>query len=165
VPDPRTTVLLAVATVIAGAAIAAIALGGDDQTRQEAVAERGAKVMPFSLDATTHVFAATATGGTQRVVAEDPRDRDQVRLVREHLRAEAKAFQRGEFADPESIHGGSMPGLADLRAGYERFTVRYRDLPDGAAIDYRTTDPSLVAAIRDWFDAQLGDHGTHAQAE
>jgi hypothetical protein len=162
-PDRR-TILLAVAVVIAGGTGAAVALGGDDQSRRQAVAERGANVMPFSLDATTHVFDATATGGTQRVVADDPRDGEQIRLVREHLRNEARAFQRGDFADPASIHGDGMPGLADLRAGYERFTVRYRDLPDGAAIDYRTTDPSLVAAIRDWFDAQLGDHGTHAQA-
>jgi hypothetical protein len=57
-----------------------------------------------------------------------------------------------------------MPGLADLRVGYRRFTVRFRDLPDGAQIDCRTTDPSLVTAIRDWFDAQVGDHGTDAQA-
>jgi hypothetical protein len=163
-PSRRTTALLAAVTVMAGGAIAGVALGGEDQTRQEAVAERGAKVMPFSLDATTHVFDATATGGTQRVVTDDPGDREQIRLVREHLRGEANAFQRGDFADPASIHGGDMPGLADLRVGYRRFTVRYRDLPDGAQIDYRTTDPSLVTAIRDWFDAQLGDHGADAQA-
>jgi hypothetical protein len=163
-PSLRTTTLLAAATAIAGGVIAAVALGGEDQTRQQAVADRGAKVMPFSLDATRHVFNATATGGTQRVVADDPRDHEQIRLVREHLREEATAFQRGDFADPASIHGEDMPGLADLRAGYTRFTVRYRDLPDGAQIDYRTTDPSLVTAIRDWFDAQLGDHGADAQA-
>jgi hypothetical protein len=163
-PSRRTTTLLAAATVIAGGVIAAVALGGEDQTRQQAVAERGANVMPFSLDATTHVFDATATGGTQRVVADDPRDGEQIRLVREHLREEANAFQRGDFADPESIHGQDMPGLADLQVGYKRFTVRYRDLPDGAQIDYRTADPTLVAAIRDWFDAQLGDHGADAQA-
>jgi hypothetical protein len=163
-PDRRTTVLLAAATVIAGGAIAGVALGGEDQTRQGAVAERGAKVMPFSLDATTHVFDAAATGGTQRVVADDPRDREQIRLIREHLREEAKAFQRGDFADPASIHGQDMPGLADLRAGYERIRVRYRELPDGAEIEYRTTDASLAAAIRDWFDAQLRDHGADARA-
>jgi hypothetical protein len=56
-----------------------------------------------------------------------------------------------------------MPGLAELRAGHERFEVRYRDLPDGAQIDYRTADPSLVTAIHHWFDAQLGDHGDDAE--
>jgi hypothetical protein len=144
--------------------VAAVAAGCGEQTRQEAVAERGARVMPFSLDATAHVFAASATGGTQRVVADDPRDRDQVRLVREHLRKEAGAFRRGDFSDPAAIHGGRMPGLAELRAGRARISVRYRDLPDGAAIDYRTADPALVAAISEWFDAQVGDHGADAHA-
>jgi hypothetical protein len=162
-PRRRTITMLAGAALAAGGAVAAIALTGGDQTRQHAVAERGAKVMPFSLEATTHVFDATATGGTQRVVADEPGDREQIRLVREHLRKEAEAFQRGDFGDPATIHGQEMPGLAALRGGYERFTVRYRDLPDGAQIDYRTADPSLVTAIRDWFDAQLGDHGTDAE--
>jgi hypothetical protein len=162
-PDRRTIGVLAVAAVMGGAVVAGVALGGANQTRQQAVAERGAKVMPFSLDATTHVFDATATGGTQRVIADDPRDREQIRLIREHLREEATAFQRGDFADPASIHGQNMPGLEQLRAGYERIEVRYRDLPDGARIDYRTPGRSLAAAVRDWFDAQLNDHGAHAE--
>jgi hypothetical protein len=159
----RTTTALAAAILAGGATIAAAALGGDDRTRQAAVAERGATVMPFSLEATTHVFEATATGGTQRVVADDPRDCRQIRLIREHLRKEAAAFRRGEFADPAAIHGQSMPGLAELEAGHERLDVSYRELPDGARIDYRSDDRSLVAAIQDWFDAQLGDHGDDAQ--
>jgi hypothetical protein len=162
-PKRRATAVLAAAILAGGATIAAVALGGDDESRQDAVAERGATVMPFSLEATTHVFAARATGGTQRVVADDPRDRRQVRLIREHLREEAEAFRRGEFADPAAIHGESMPGLAQLEAGYQRFDVSYRDLPDGARIDYRTDARSLVAAIHEWFDAQLSDHGGHAR--
>jgi hypothetical protein len=162
-PDRRPIALLAAAAVIAGGAVAAVAAGGDGQTRQEAVAERGAKVMPFSLDATTHVFDATATGGIQRVIADDPGDHEQLRPIREHLREEATAFQRGDFADPASIHGHDMPGLEELRAGYERIEVRYRDLPDGGRIDYQTSNRPLAAAIRDWFDAQLNDHGAHAK--
>jgi hypothetical protein len=160
----RTTAVLAAGVLAAGGTIAAVAPGGDDQTRQDAVAERGAGVMPFLLDATTHVFDPTGTGGTQRVVADDPGDGEQIRLIREHLRKEAEAFQRGDFADPASIHGRTMPGLAELEAGFRRFAVSYRDLPAGGRIDYRTDDRSLVAAIREWFDAQLGDHGEHAQS-
>jgi hypothetical protein len=162
-PKRRAAAVLAAALLAAGATLAAVALGGDEKSRQDAVAQRGATVMPFSLEATTHVFAAGASGGTQRVVADDPRDRRQVRLIRAHLRKEAAAFRRGEFADPAAIHGESMPGLAELEAGYQRFEVGYRDLPDGARIDYRTDDRSLVAAIHEWFDAQLGDHGDDAQ--
>jgi hypothetical protein len=163
-PDRTIATLLATALLIAGTAIAAVALGGDGRTRQQAIAERGATIMPFSLDATAHVFDATATGGTQRVIADDPRDSKQIRLIREHLRNETVAFRRGNFADPASIHGQRMPGLAELRTGYTPVTVRYRELPTGAAIDYHSTDPTLIAAIGDWFNAQLGDHGADSHA-
>ena len=50
------------------AGLAFAACGSDDQAladRQQAVAEAGAEVMPFNLDATTHVFTDTPTGGIQ----------------------------------------------------------------------------------------------------
>lgn len=137
-------------------------MGNEDQSREAVVAERGATVMPFSLDATTHVFDAEIRGGTQRVVVDDPSDSDQIRLVREHLRTEAAAFRRGDFADPASIHGHEMPGIAALKTGYKRIDVRYRELPDGAEIAYRTDDRSLAGAVASWFDAQLADHGDDA---
>lgn len=161
-PDRRITVLLAAATVATGGAVAAVAMEGADGSRAAAVAERGAKVMPFSLDATTHVFDATAQGGTQRVVAKDPDDTREIQLIREHLRKEADAFSRGDFADPAVIHGDDMPGLETLQAGYEAIDVQYRDLPDGAEITYGTDDPDLAAAVRAWFDAQLTDHAGDA---
>ncbi|HVL95045.1 MAG TPA: hypothetical protein VM266_04225 [Solirubrobacteraceae bacterium] len=160
----RTAVAALIATAaIAGAGAAASAVGGDDTSRREQVRDRGARVMPFSLDATTHYFDATPTGGIQRVLAKDPGDAEQVRLIREHLREEAAAFARGDFGDPASIHGDDMPGLRELSAGHDRIDVRYRDLPAGARIDYRTRDRRLARAVQAWFDAQLSDHGPDAQ--
>ncbi len=161
-PDRRIIALLAAATLAVGGAVAGVTTGNDDRTREAAVAERGAKVMPFSLDATTHIFDADDTGGTQRVIADDRSDSEQIRLVREHLRKEAAAFQRGDFADPASIHGNDMPGLAALKAGFNRIAVSYRDLPDGAEIAYRTNDRGLATAVGNWFNAQLTDHGKDA---
>jgi len=83
-------------------------------------------------------------------------------LINEHLREEADAFSRGDFADPAAIHGEDMPGLDTLRTGYQDIDVRYRDLPDGAEIAYRTDSPDVAAAVRAWFDAQLGDHAGDA---
>lgn len=57
-----------------------------------------------------------------------------------------------------------MPGLAALKTGYRRIKVRYRNLPDGAQLAYRTAAPALAAAIGDWFGAQLRDHGSDAKA-
>ena len=133
------------------------------ETRQEEVAERGAEVMPFDLEKTTHVFEPTRTGGVQQVVADDPSDGEQVALIRAHLREEAEAFRRGDLSDPAKIHGQDMPGLEKLQAGAAEIDIRYSELPDGAQIEYETSDPALVSALHEWFDAQLSDHGGHAE--
>lgn len=131
--------------------------------RQEAVAERGRTVMPFDLEETTHHFTPTGTGGVQDVLADQPDDAEQVTLIRSHLQQEAKAFGRGDFGDPAQIHGDGMPGLTELQNGYERIEVRYREQPDGATLTYTTEEPALVDALHDWFEAQLSDHGDHAE--
>ncbi|GIF78067.1 hypothetical protein [Asanoa siamensis] len=114
------------------------------------------------LDRTTHEFRKDDRGGTQTVVADDPADGTQVDLVREHLRAEADRFRRGDFADPARIHGDAMPGLADLRGHAGRITLSYTDVPAGGRIVYATGDEGLRAALHAWFDAQVTDHGPHA---
>jgi hypothetical protein len=43
-----------------------------DASRQEAVRERSADVMPFDMNATTHIFTKTPEGGVQRVVVKTP---------------------------------------------------------------------------------------------
>jgi hypothetical protein len=159
----------------AGAALLAAGVGaglalagrGDDPAgptgRQAEVAERGAEVMPFDLDRTTHVFTARPGGGVQVVTADDPDDAEQVRLVRAHLGEEAGAFAGGDFGDPASIHGADMPGLAALQAGADRIAVSYQDVPAGGQLTYTTSDPALVEALHAWFDAQVSDHGSHAE--
>ncbi|MBA2386149.1 MAG: aspartate carbamoyltransferase [Acidimicrobiia bacterium] len=155
-------VTLAVAAVI-GAVLIGVTLSDDGSSRQRTVAERGADVMPFDLEATTHVFVPTETGGIQTVVADDPTDSEQVALIRFHLRDEVERFRVGDFGDPATIHGQEMPGLAVLQANFDALETDYRDKPDGAEITYHSSDPAVVAALHDWFDAQLSDHGTRAQ--
>ena len=111
-----------VAATLAGVAVALAAgctpqpAGDGLAERQEAVAERGASVMPFDLERTTHHFTPTDTGGVQGVVADQPEDTEQIDLIREHLEEEAEAFGRGDFGDPARIHGSEMPGLAEGQA-------------------------------------------------
>ena len=136
----------------------------DEPSRQEVVAARGAMVMPFDLDATTHVFDATDTGGVQTVVAEDPTDAGQVALIREHLRLEVERFRVGDFGDPVSVHGGDMPGIGVLQANADALEITYRDRDDGGEVTYVSDEPTVVAALQEWFAAQLSDHGGHAQA-
>jgi len=133
------------------------------KARQQAVAERGAVVMPFDLDATTHVFAPTGDGGVQTVVADDSADEEQIALIRSHLQDEVGAFRQGDFGDPATIHGHDMPGLTVLESSADRLTITFREVPAGGEVTYSSDDPVVVQALHDWFQAQLMDHGEHAQ--
>jgi hypothetical protein len=136
-----------------------------DAQRQAEVAKLGADVMPFSLKATTHVLTKTAQGGVQRVVAKSPADAQQVKLVREHLRNIQTQFLKGDFSGPTHIHGAEMPGLSELKSAKPgQVAIDYKDVHAGAELTYRTADAKLVAALHQWFDAQLSDHGADATA-
>lgn len=165
---PRSDAPRTLAAVLATAALAIIGCSaGDDgalDARQADVARRGAEVMPFDLDATTHTFTKTRDGGLQVVVADDPSNDEQVGLIRSHLAKERERFAKGDFDDPASIHGHDMDGVAELRAGYAAVTVEYAERPDGAQLTYTTDDPALIDAIHAWFDRQVMDHGPHAEA-
>jgi hypothetical protein len=129
--------------------------------RQATVEQRSESVMPFDMNRTMHMFMPTTSGGVQSIVSNDG-DHHQIALIRSHLRKEAQAFAHGNFSDPASIHGMTMPGLARLRAGARHIAVRYADTASGAMITYKTSDPTLISAIHDWFAAQVSDHGAHA---
>lgn len=149
--------------VVAFVAVCVAACGDSDlERRRAAVAEAGRTVMPFDLEATTHVFENLDDGGRQSVVAgaDDP---GQIELIRSHLSEEGERFARGDFHDPAMIHGDEMPGLHTLIMGHKRLKITYRDVERGAEIRYGSEDPALVEAIHQWFDAQRSDHGQHAQ--
>lgn len=134
-----------------------------DEKRLDEVAERGTHVMPFDLEKTTHVFSKTANGGIQQVIAKDKSDTAQIQLIRDHLSEISKEFKQGNFFKPAQIHGGDMPGLAELKtANPGQIEIEYLALPDGAQINYSAKLPQFINAIHQWFDAQLSDHARHA---
>ena len=136
-----------------------------DTARQEIVRQRSADVMPFDMNATTHVFTKTPTGGIQRVILKTPGDTGQTALIRHHLRDIANKFAHGDFGASADVHGADMPGLAALKSAIPGdLQVRYRDVQSGAEIRYSSRNPRVVVALHEWFDAQLADHGTDAMA-
>jgi hypothetical protein len=157
-------VLCANAAVAAFAAVLGIT-PALSQTKQEHIHEMGQTVMPFDLNKTVHVFRMTDSGGVQSVVVKDALDKDQVGLIRQHLQHETEAFQRGDYADPTSLHGATMPGVLELTGHHQEITVSYSELPLGAAITFETQDRHLVTAVHRWFGAQLSEHGADARAE
>ena len=151
------------AVLLLSLAVAACTNDNADATkdRQDEVAEKGAEVMPFDLDATTHQFDPTDDGLVETVVADDPDDAEQVELVQEHLTDEADRFRRGDYADPAAIHGQDMPGLATLEEQAASIDVELELLPDGASLTFSTDDPAVVDALHAWGEAQTSDHGEH----
>jgi len=141
--------------------------GGDAyaQSTQEHVHHMAHEVMPFDISRTTHIFRMTESGGVQRVVAKDPGDAQQIALIQQHLQHEASRFQRGDYADPETLHGADMPGLQELRRSAPKIRVTYSPRPDGAQIVFETGDLPTLTAIHRWFGAQLSEHGADAKAE
>ena len=130
--------------------------------RLEEVAARGAEVMPFDLERTTHIFKKRDNGGLQQVISDDG-DAAQIELIRGHLIEETERFSQGDFHDPQMIHGENMAGVHQLMSGYQQITLEYSDLENGGQILYTTADAEMVTALHAWFDAQVSDHGGHAQ--
>lgn len=152
-----------VVVTLAGLLVVAgfVVFGPDDTpTRQEVVAQRGSKVMPFDLNATQHHFETTATGAVETVTADSADDSTQVDLIRQHLRTEATRFEQGDYGDPAAIHGHDMPGLQTLTQSAGRIDITYAELPAGARITFTTDDPALRSTLADWIMAQNMDHGT-----
>jgi len=135
------------------------------ETQQEQVHRMSHHVMPFDMAKTVHVFKMTESGGVERVLVRDPQDREQLALIRQHLRHEADKFQHGDYSDPAHLHGNDMSGLAEIQANTVHIKITYRDLSGGGQITFETKDLHTLTAIHRWFGAQLSEHGHDARAE
>lgn len=93
----------------------------------------------------------------------DPKDDQQINLIRRHLKDVASQFEHGDFSGPSHIHGAQMPGLIELgKSKPGEIAIRYEDVPKGGEIQFSTHSAKLVSALHRWIDAQLTDHGTDA---
>jgi len=143
--------------------LSALAVEKVSEARLDEVAERGSHVMPFDLEQTTHIFSKTAQGGLQQVVVKDPANTEQIKLIRQHLTKISTEFRKGDFSNPTKIHGKDMLGLEVLRnTKPEQISIVYKELPNGAEINYASQEEKVIVAIHQWFDAQLNDHARHA---
>jgi hypothetical protein len=117
-----------------------------------ALAQRGAQPSPPPPDQALHVYRETIDGGVQIVVDHELK-RAELQALRGRLRAQAKQFERGEFA----LAANAIPpaSLGALKAGATHITVTYTDVDDGGAIRLKTSDPALIHAIYDYFAAQV----------
>lgn len=140
-----------------------LAVEPTSEARLDEVVARGVHVMPFDLEKTLHIFNKVENGGVQQVIVKDKNDTTQIALIREHLSKIAREFNAGDFSNPVKIHGENMAGLPAMRTAEKgSLSIVYKELSDGAQIDYTSEKADLINAIHQFFDAQLSDHARHA---
>lgn len=128
-----------------------------------AMQARGFVVMGVNQYTSVHRFDALPNGGR----VELQRDRDDstgTAAIRAHLRAIARAFANGDFTAPADVHAETVPGVPVMRA--RRAAIRYdvSDLPRGAELRIRSTDPVAVEAIHGFLAYQRQEHRTGSSA-
>ena len=131
--------------------------------RRHMIHSRSSLVMPFNMNNVTHYFLDTKSGGILKIKAKNPEDTVQIKLIRDHLKKEHALFSKGNFADPETLHGMNMPGLKILSSSKDKYKVAYKELFDGAQLTFTSEDPKVIKALHIWFAAQLRDHGKDAK--
>jgi hypothetical protein len=140
----------------------------DDSTmmhRQQMIHSESHMVMPFDMNKVTHYFIKNDSGGVLIIKIKDINDTVQVMLVREHLKKEYQLFSKGDFTDPQMLHGKNMPGLKVLSKSKDKYKVKFEELPEGADLNFISEDTKVINAIHQWFDAQLKDHGNDAKSK
>jgi hypothetical protein len=142
----------------------ALALTLADQTQKpDAHADmnaRGAHVMGFDQDKTTHRFLLHADGGAVDILVKDPADTANRDAIRAHLPHIAQMFADGNFEAPMLIHDTNVPGTNQMTALKNRIRFAYVETPRGGRLDIITTDPAALKAVHEFMRFQIQDHKT-----
>jgi hypothetical protein len=148
---------LACAAALAAAAITATRA----QTAHDhhaAVDARGARVMGFDQQRTTHHFHLHPDGGAIDVAVKDPADRANRDAIRAHLPHIASMFAAGDFQAPMLVHATEVPGTAALARLKAAVIWRYVETPNGGRVDIVTRDAAALDAVHRFLRFQIADH-------
>lgn len=119
--------------------------------------KRGQMAMGVDQYASRHKFDITADGGRIEL-QRDKQDSLGVAQIRAHMKLIQHAFEAGDFSTPAFVHMRDMPGTALMSTKRDAIKYVYGDLPLGAEVRISTKDPSALAAIREFLNAQRSDH-------
>jgi hypothetical protein len=135
-------------------------LATQQPAHQSSLDERGAHVMGFDQQKTTHHFYLYPDGGAIDVAANDPNDDVNIKAARAHLPHIAKMFGEGDFQAPALVHATNVPGTADLARLKDRLSYHYEETPRGGRVNIVTADPDALAALHRFLRFQIADHKT-----
>jgi hypothetical protein len=128
--------------------------------KDEALKKRGAAAMGFDLDATSHHFTLTPSGGSIEVTVKNEEDVAMIAAVRSHLRSIAADFARGDFDKPFQTHAEIPPGVPEMQKRRQKITYRYVALPQGGAVRIDTKDARTLDAVHAFLRYQINEHRT-----
>jgi hypothetical protein len=130
----------------------------------DAMQRRGKTAMGVDQYSSVHHFDALPDGG--RIELQRERDDSAgTAAIRAHLREIARAFAAGDFATPAMVHLTAVPGTDIMRARRNAITYEPTDLPRGAALRIRSTDPAAIAAIHRFLAFQRREHHVSPSAD
>jgi len=129
-----------------------------DQHRQ--MNQRGAQVMGFDQEKTTHHFYLYADGGAIDVAVNDASDKTNLDAIRAHLPHIAMMFSHGNFDAPMLVHDTNVPGTVEMAKLKDRITYKYAQTSKGGRVKIMTTDAEALKAVHAFLKFQITDHKT-----
>jgi hypothetical protein len=153
----RETIVLILA---AGLACSDAQRDGRSDTSFARLQSRGESAMGVDQYTSAHRFEPLPDGGRIEL-RRDTADRSGVDTIRAHMRDIADRFSRGDFTIPGFVHAQEVPGTRVMAAKRTQITYEARDLPGGAEVRIRSTDPAAVAAVHEFLAFQRSDHRAH----
>lgn len=122
---------------------------------------RGAMVMGFDQNRTSHHFLLFTDGGAIDVSANDQSDAKNRDAIRSHLPHIAMMFGSGDFDAPMLVHNSaSVPGTKVMAERKDRLRYEYVETPNGGRVNIVTTDPKALDAVHAFLKYQIDEHKT-----
>ncbi len=152
--------ILTFTTLLAAGALATAQQPSPSSSTPSPLDVRGAHVMGFDQQKTTHHFSLYPDGGAIEVAAKDAGDAADISAARSHLPHIARLFGEGNFSAPMLVHATDVPGTAELTRLKDRLTYRYEETPRGGRVNIVTRDAEALAALHQFLRFQIADHKT-----
>jgi hypothetical protein len=124
------------------------------------LSQRGAQVMGFSQEKTTHHFELNQDGGVIEARANDLKDAATLGEIRGHFGHIAKMFAAGDFNAPMLVHAQNVPGTAAMSRLKDDIHWQLSEIPRGARITIVADNQEAVDAVHDFLRFQIEDHKT-----
>jgi hypothetical protein len=138
-----------------------MAHAADGDAQMAGMNHRGATVMGFDQEKTTHHFYLYEDGGAIDVSVNDAADAANRDAIRSHLPHIATLFGQGNFEAPMAVHDTkTVPGTAEMASLKDKISYRYVESSTGGRVDIVTRDAAALKALHQFLRFQIADHKT-----